>query len=114
MIRVLLAALGIMVLLLALSVTSCRSAQKDELFATAGEKTAEGGADAARDANKILDRARARDTHITITEERHRDAILAAPGADAPLDPGFVDAVNRGLCEYASTPGCAEVLGQHP
>lgn len=61
-------------------------------------------------AQKIVVSGEARN-HLDI--QVHQDnahAIQAAPGANQLLDPDFVNAINRGLCHYASDasdPGCA-------
>lgn len=55
---------------------------------------------------------------ITVTlHEDHANAITAAPGADAPINPDLNDAGRRGLCDYAAyadDPSCARLLDAHP
>lgn len=57
-------------------------------------------------------------TALDITmHEDHANAIQAAAGASAPVDPALNDRGRRGLCEYASysdDAGCAGLRVGHP
>jgi hypothetical protein len=100
-------------LVAALSVSQCRSANTEKEIAQSSQAVAEGSTLAAHDAGLVLDGGRTRDERTARTAEKNRELILQAPGADSPVPPAVLDAVNLGMCQYASTPGCAEVLGQH-
>ncbi|HEY2178081.1 MAG TPA: hypothetical protein VGH15_05815 [Caulobacteraceae bacterium] len=78
---------------------------------------AAGQAQAETAAQRIIVAGEAHD-HLDIqVHQSNAQAIASAPGADRPLDPGLVGAVNRGLCRYqafAADPGCAGLLETHP
>lgn len=60
-----------------------------------------------REAMRVQDAGRERDTRTIVIHEANRDQIRTAPGADAPLDPEFIRRLNRGLCLYAANaPHC--------
>lgn len=77
---------------------------------------AQGQARAGEAAGRIFEREISRTETTRIIHEENDHALRAAPGADAPLDPVYVDTVNRGLCRYASTPAaaCAELRPPDP
>lgn len=91
-------------------------AVKEETVA-ANATVAAGQAQAAQQAQQIVVAGEARD-HVDLTiHQENAHAIASAPGADAPLDPGMVAAVNRGLCRYqtlATDPRCHELRQPDP
>jgi len=68
---------------------------------------AQGEALTAQDVLAIVQAGASRDRETVVIHERNADRIQQAPGARAPLDPGLVDAINRGLCKYPETPDCS-------
>lgn len=68
-------------------------------------------------AQKIIVSGQAHQALDINLHQENANAILAAPGADAPLGPGLIAATNRGLCRYASDaadPGCAGLQQVNP
>ena len=71
---------------------------------TAGDATVgEGAAQAALEAERIAQAGADRDRTIITQREVIREQILTAPGADQPLDPGLIAAINRGVCKRAAS-----------
>jgi hypothetical protein len=84
----------------------------------AGSATvAAGQAEAAQAAQTVFVAGTARDRSDNQVHLANVQAIAAAPGADAPVDPALNAAGRAGLCRhpaYSADPGCAELLGGHP
>jgi hypothetical protein len=74
--------------------------------ATAEAKAATGQVEAGKAVAPVIQQTRAKETAARTTHEENTRRIQTAPGADTVLDPGYVDAVNRGLCGYDVTPLC--------
>lgn len=94
------------------------AAAKVEAAVQRATATVSAGQTAAQiDASAIADRGAQRGLRLAATHEEHAHALQAAPGAGQALDPGFVQRLNDGLCEYAAyadDPGCAGLLGGDP
>jgi hypothetical protein len=60
-------------------------------------------------ANTVAGAAASADA-IDATVSENRDAILAAPGANAPVDPRLRDAGLAGLCRHAAYRGSAQCV----
>lgn len=85
--------------------------------AQGAQATAEGQAGAAGDAIGRLDNSWARAAASEDRSERSQDEIRQAPGADAPVDPGFAASVADSLCftaAYSDLPGCDRVRDADP
>ncbi len=81
--------------------------------AEAAAATAAAQARSAAEAARIADQSAARTQTIIVREGDHRAAILASPGAGAPLDPRLLSAARLRLCEYraySDDPACALLL----
>lgn len=61
------------------------------------------------DWGKIAAAASTREGRLATIGTTNAQQIQKAPGANAPLTDGYIDAVNAGLCNYESTPrpGCS-------
>jgi hypothetical protein len=84
----------------------------------AGAATVDAGqARAETAAQKIIVAGETRQHLDLAIHQDNANAIAAAPGADAPLDPGLIAAANFGLCRYpanAADPRCAGLQPAHP
>lgn len=78
---------------------------------------ASGQSSATASAAAIADQGARRDAVEITLHEDHANAIQAAAGAAAPVDPALNDAGRRGLCGYAAylnDAGCAGLRVSHP
>lgn len=85
--------------------------------AKAGALQAQGQAAAARDASAITASTLTASAAVDDQTRKNADAISAAPGASAPVDPRLADAGLRALClrhAYAGHPRCHALLGPGP
>lgn len=107
-----LAAIGIAIFLWVGDHSAKNLAVKEQ--AVAGNATvAAAQAQQAAAAQQIVDRGEARARVDLEVHQANVQAIEAAPGAHAAIDPHVVDALDRGLCRhpaYAADPGCARLL----
>ncbi len=93
-----------------LSRRAADQAAADTATATAAATGATAQAQYGEDAGRIYQRGAERERSIADQDRRNADALRAAPGADVPLDPRFVAALRRGLCErptYRDDRACA-------
>jgi hypothetical protein len=85
--------------------------------AHAGVVVAQGQARAASDAVGVVSKAGEREAQIDQTTRENHDAIVSAPGAEAPVDPGVGDAGRRAVCMRRSAhsdPACQRLLHAGP
>lgn len=97
--------------------TAVKVAEVAEAVAKANATSANAQSGATTAAAVIADRGARRDALSITLHEEHAHDLQAAPGADAPVDPGLVAATRSRLCDYAAyqrDPACAELRVAHP
>jgi hypothetical protein len=60
----------------------------------------------AKDTVKVISAAKVRDSKIEGINNANVSSIKNSAGASGALTPELVASINRGLCEYESTPSC--------
>lgn len=90
-----------------------KSLKNEVAAAEANVEVAKGQTAAGADAAVIADKGATREDRIRSTRSQNREVIIAAPGANTPLDPALVAAGIRALCMYddlyAADPQCSEM-----
>ena len=85
--------------------------------AQGGAIVAAGDQKAAAAAAAVTAQSADQDAQDQATHQENADALRAAPGADAPLDPSLNDVGRRGMCQYGAAsgdPGCVQLLKPGP
>ena len=60
-----------------------------------------------KDSTKVIVRSSQRNSTIEGIGTKNASTIQKSSGASERLNPELVSSINRGLCEYESTPGCS-------
>jgi hypothetical protein len=81
-----------------------------EVKAAGVQTVAAGQADAKAQTLHIVVDGQRREAAAATIHEENTHALMQAPGAAQPLDPGFVERLNAGLCAYAAYRDDADCL----